>query len=157
MVLSGAAGVNKRVCAHHPVIQPPFPQNVRPVNYGEDSTELFVNLTCLPDYVGRVEASCPGTNATVAMNCSGMYPTIDPLTGLALEFKNTWTTQMSCATTVQPTCLLWSSALQARRRRFACGVFALISSFPSSSHPSVIFIVSLLFLFSCSFCATFAR
>ena len=88
-------------------------QNVRPVNYGEDSTELFVNLTCPPDYVGRVEASCPGTNATVAMNCSGMYPTIDPLTGVALSFENTWTTQMSCATTVQPTCLLWNAALQA--------------------------------------------
>ena len=69
-------------------------QNVRPVNYGEDATELFVNLTCPPDYVGRVEASCPGTNATVAMNCSGLYPTLDPLTGVALEFQNTWTTQM---------------------------------------------------------------
>ena len=110
VVFSGAAAV-KKACVRHP--PPSRLQNVRPVNYGEDSTELFVNLTCPPDYVGRVEASCPGTNATVAMNCSGMYPTIDPLTGVALSFENTWTTQMSCATTVQPTCLLWNAALQA--------------------------------------------
>ena len=87
-------------------------QNVRPVDYGDGASEQFVNLTCPPDFVGRVSAACPGTNSSVAVNCSGVYPTYDAL-GLLVDVANEWSTQLSCAVTVQPTCLLWNAALQA--------------------------------------------
>ena len=92
-------------------------QNVRHVDYGDGASELHVNLTCPPDFVGRVSAACPGTNSSVAVNCSGVYPTYDAL-GLLVDVRNEWSTQLSCAVTVQPTCLLWNAALQARRALF---------------------------------------
>ena len=88
-------------------------QNVRPVDYGDGASKELVNLTCPPDFVGRVSAECPGTNASVAVNCSGAYPTLDPLTGLVVDIANEWSTQLSCVVTVKPTCLLWNAALQA--------------------------------------------
>ena len=86
-------------------------QNVRPVDYGDGASEKYVNLTCPPSFVGRVSVTCPGTNSSVAVNCSGIYPTYDSL-GLQIDVANEWSTQMSCAVTVKPTCLLWNAALQ---------------------------------------------
>ena len=86
-------------------------QNVRPVDYGDGASEQFVNLTCPPNFIGHVSAACPGTNSSVAVNCSGIYPTYDALSML-VDVSNEWSTQMSCAVTVQPSCLLWNSALQ---------------------------------------------
>ena len=88
-------------------------QNVRPIDYGDGASNEYVNLTCPPEFVGRVSAICPGTNATVAANCSGRYPTLDPTSGLILSFETSWSTRMGCATTVEPTCLLWDAARQA--------------------------------------------
>ena len=63
-------------------------QNVRPVDYGDGASNEYVNLTCPPEFVGRVSAECPGTNATVAANCSGRYPTLDPASGLSSRLRH---------------------------------------------------------------------
>ena len=87
-------------------------QNIRPVDYEQGASIKYVNLTCPPEFLGRVSAACPGTNATVAANCSGRYVTLDPGTGLVLSFETSWSTRMSCSTTVEPTCMLWDAARQ---------------------------------------------
>ena len=87
-------------------------QNVRRFDYENGASNAYVNLTCPPEFIGRVSTACPGTNATVAANCSGRYITLDPATGLVLSFATSWSTRMSCATTVEPTCLLWDAARQ---------------------------------------------
>ena len=86
-------------------------QNVRPVDYGDGASEQFVNLTCAAGFIGRASAVCPGTNSSVAVNCSGIYPTYDAL-GMLVDVSDEWSTQMSCAVTVLPSCLLWNAALQ---------------------------------------------
>ena len=86
---------------------------MRPVDYGDASSHEFVNLTCPPDLIGNVSASCPGTNSSVTVYCTGTYPNFDPLTGLQLSTSNTWSTQISCKVTVRPSCLLWDAATQA--------------------------------------------
>ena len=47
-------------------------QNMKPIDYDIGSEKVYVNLTCPSGYIGRMEATCPRTNATVAVNCSGM-------------------------------------------------------------------------------------
>ena len=86
--------------------------NVRPVEYSAGASNDVVNLTCPPGFVGRVSAECPGTNASVSVNCTGRYPALHPTTGAIVSFSPSWSTQMRCSTTVEPSCLMWNAALQ---------------------------------------------
>ena len=85
-------------------------QNIRKQAYGGASK--FVNLTCPLYYIGPVRVACPGTNSTVATNCTGRYPVIDPVTGLLDHYDYEMTTKMSCSTAAEPSCLMWNPALQ---------------------------------------------
>ena len=73
-------------------------ENIRPIDHDATSKTTFINLTCAPYIEYRVIASCPNTNATVSMNC----------TGEAGESSET----IACYSHDVPSCLVWDSTTQ---------------------------------------------
>ena len=48
-------------------------QNIKPIDYGGNSEDVFVNVTCPEGFFGVARAICPETNASVGTNCTGRY------------------------------------------------------------------------------------
>ena len=133
-------------------------QNIKPIDYGGNSEDLFVNVTCEEGFFGVARAICPETNASVGTNCTGRYWNEGTQT-----YDYSWQTQLSCSTKATPSCLLWNAerqnydaeackprnwtatnttcvcaaeALETGGASFTSGMMALLGSFAAMFDPS---------------------
>ena len=133
-------------------------QNIKPIDYGGNSEDIFVNVTCPEGFFGVARAICPETNASVGTNCTGRY-----WNNATQTYDYSWSTQLSCSTKATPSCLLWNAdrqnydsesckprnwtatnttcvcgdgALESGGASFTSGTMALLGSFAAMFDPS---------------------